>query len=316
MRILLVFLANIGIILLITFIWFVSIEKDDHKNSYHAGVEKNLEYLKKAYGQKRIILMGGSSLGFGFSAEMLSEELGIPVRNIGRSAAYGMKNIWELHKDFLNPQKDIIVLSPEYELMQKSYSGFVSQEMCHLIYIRGSFKLLQEHISCAPFIVGQVGRDIGIWVKTLLSSNVKKKSGIYTEIGMNNYGDTISHYGRKSTYSNEKQEKVDIQKLKVVHSFYKEFIKTHILKKGFSVIYVPVTIERSFVEGIEEEIKEIQLNLLSYFGGKAEEIEEILWYDKKYFFDSPYHLVYSGRVKKHVYVRKILEDRLCELYRK
>ena len=101
--------------LLLHFYVPLSLRSREH---YSGVVLDQQEILSRSKGrQARILLMGGSSLGFSVSAEELTDRLGVLVLNLGVVAGMGYSNIWNNYRDNTDPEKDIIVLSPEYELL-------------------------------------------------------------------------------------------------------------------------------------------------------------------------------------------------------
>jgi len=61
----------------------------------------------------RIILVGGSSVAFGYDSRALSEQLGMPVVNMGLQGGLGIRFQLESLKPYL-AKGDILILSPEY----------------------------------------------------------------------------------------------------------------------------------------------------------------------------------------------------------
>ena len=62
------------------------------KDNYLLGYENFHNAAKETFGQDRIILVGGSSLGWGVSSEVLTKNLDIPTLNYGLHAGVGYKN--------------------------------------------------------------------------------------------------------------------------------------------------------------------------------------------------------------------------------
>lgn len=86
--------------------------------------QRNMQSYLAAYFDKqtllqntpspRIILVGGSSVAFGFDSHELSKITGMPVVNMGLAVDLGVRFILESIKPYLN-EGDIIILSPEYQ---------------------------------------------------------------------------------------------------------------------------------------------------------------------------------------------------------
>lgn len=90
---------------------------------FNAYRQRNMQgYLaafmdKEALLQKtptpRIILAGGSSVAFGYDSRALSQQLGMPVVNMGLQGGLGVRFQLESLKPYL-AEGDILILSPEY----------------------------------------------------------------------------------------------------------------------------------------------------------------------------------------------------------
>lgn len=88
--------------------------------AYH---ERNMQSFVAAFLDKqelmqntpspRIVLVGGSSVAFGFDSNQLSSLVGLPVVNLGLQGGLGLRFEPESVKPFLR-EGDIVILSPEY----------------------------------------------------------------------------------------------------------------------------------------------------------------------------------------------------------
>ena len=116
-KLLLLFTAICAIIILeqITVLHF----NISDKNNYLYGYENYIEKLHTNTEHPRIILLGGSSLGWGVSAQDMTQRLGIQTLNGGIDAVMGYKAMFELSEEYISKQ-DLIVISPEWTLAEMS----------------------------------------------------------------------------------------------------------------------------------------------------------------------------------------------------
>ena len=106
-------------LLLQTAIGYVLISKGmesdrDDNHFYAAMLDK--ESLLSETGQKRVILVGGSNVAFGFNSTMLKEMLVEEPVNVGLHAGFGLFLPLNLVEDYLS-EGDTVILAFEYELL-------------------------------------------------------------------------------------------------------------------------------------------------------------------------------------------------------
>lgn len=82
----------------------------------HTAIIKRKTQEAGAISNKKLLLVGGSSVGLGISAKLLSQELGIPVYNFSFWASLGAPYILHLAKQVLR-EGDVVLLCLEYEIL-------------------------------------------------------------------------------------------------------------------------------------------------------------------------------------------------------
>ncbi len=60
------------------------------KKNYNSAFVDKLRLLRKYKNEKKIVLLGGSCVGWGISAEQIEKSTGIKTINIGHHAGYGL----------------------------------------------------------------------------------------------------------------------------------------------------------------------------------------------------------------------------------
>ena len=84
-----------------------------YRNTFYAELDDKYDALYRATGEK-IVLIGGSSVAFGYDSETLSTLFGRPVINFGLYAALGTKLMLDLSEDAIR-EGDIVLVAPELD---------------------------------------------------------------------------------------------------------------------------------------------------------------------------------------------------------
>jgi hypothetical protein len=92
--------------------YYRHIRKYDTKNFNSAFINK-LKILKRYKETRKIVLIGGSSVGFGLAAEQVEKATGIKTINLGHHAGFGLVDFKNFILENLN-RDDIIIFSPEW----------------------------------------------------------------------------------------------------------------------------------------------------------------------------------------------------------
>jgi hypothetical protein len=86
--------------------------------AWTASLYTDKERIAAAITGPRILAVGGSATLFSFDSETASRRLGMPVVNFGTHAGMGLTYILDRASRILRPG-DIVLLAPEYELLQQ-----------------------------------------------------------------------------------------------------------------------------------------------------------------------------------------------------
>lgn len=82
-------------------------------DTYQSVIQRKYDVLKNTK-EKKIIIIGGSSAGFGIDEELLEEKTGYKVANMGLHAGFGQLFNTEIARDFIK-EGDIVLLGYEYD---------------------------------------------------------------------------------------------------------------------------------------------------------------------------------------------------------
>ena len=84
-----------------------------YENTYYAALVDKFDYLKSKADKKKIVLVGGSNVAFGFNSELLEKEFPeYEVVNFGLYAGLGTKIMMDLALPFVG-EGDMVFLIPE-----------------------------------------------------------------------------------------------------------------------------------------------------------------------------------------------------------
>ncbi|MBT6843787.1 MAG: hypothetical protein HOA17_08335 [Candidatus Melainabacteria bacterium] len=252
--------------------------------------------LKQSRGNNRIILLGGSSMGLGVSAKMISQRTGIQTWNTGLHAGIGYKNIWDLYSDNFDKAKDIIVISPETAMVTRTGRP-LNVAVCEM----STLKLTnwKTNLLCA-------GRH---------SKRVMKK--------WTGWGDTKWNYRKQDfdelgDYSVELLPKPPSGRLalkcdpmpsgKQLDDYLGFFEEKQEL--GYNILYIPsITYKAACLSSLAR-ILEINKTLTEAFGSKLPDDYPYLL-EEKYFMETLHHLNPEGRRIKTEAFLEFIKARLA-----
>jgi hypothetical protein len=247
--------------------------------SYWLGVSLVLDRLKETRAQKRIILLGGSSLGWGVSGEQMTQELGVLTINTGVDAGFGYENIWKIFAPFINSQ-DIIVISPEYAMIANG-GGTINRLMCRLSVLGLTDKWID--VVC-------IGRHFKRIFMNLVF-DPPSLVGDYMRDGFNEFGDYILHVSgdREVKGPSSMCGRLPTNDELAAYIEYFDAWKA----AGYKLLFVPtVTYEGACGEYLPR-ILEINGIIAEHFASQVPDGFPYLL-EEKHFFDTNYHLNRSG----------------------
>ena len=245
------------------------------KTHYYQGFNKPYEIALKTKGEERIILLGGSSLGWGVSAESIQKETGIIALNFGVHANTGYRGSFGLIEEVLT-KKDLIIISPEWEKLAGSFASLYdskrSEEYC---YIK-NFVKREFDINCIGFVLNRV----------LTFQDINPNRGDYKYSSFNANGDVV--HGSKSL----EMPFIEWTEQCVYEFDSKNYINffNKLRNEGYKILYIPTLIPESLCSDISKRLK-INGLLSKQFGTL---IDEELKLKDEYFYDTQYHLTKEG----------------------
>lgn len=275
--------------------------------TYLGELPYKLERLKER-GDGRLIIIGGSSTAFGIRSDLIEQELGVKVVNVGLYAPLGSKTMLETCIEDVR-ENDIVVFSPEQNPETLSFS-FQPKEVWQAI--DGNYSLLK------PLDEDAFKQMLGAFPEFAISkfkyaiTGKPKLTGIYCRSSFNEYGD-IAAMGREEnimpelydpTMKIDFTERPDDDFVEYLNSFAKR-----VKKKGATFYYrfcpmnelavMDETDLDTYVTWLREKIN------FCILGNPHECVMESGW-----FYDTNFHLNASGAVLNTYYFVRDLKAEL------
>lgn len=280
---------------------FLPVSKRNQQNYLFAVLDMKEKLTSTNDGRTRILLVGGSSIGWSVSAEQLSAKFKVEVINLGVDAGIGYRNIWNIYKENTRPESDIIVLSPEYQMINRG--DIVSRVFCDVIFLSKSIPFMLENSSCIPMVI--LRTMIDLFYSFLPDLPV---SDVYRRSAFNDHGDVVSHLGKRNREFDlfEAADFLEISDQDL--SDYEAFVRESLIVEGYKVVVIPTVIPESSCGNDVEQLSRIQERLsdLSTYDLRSADGKEYCFPDQM-FFNTAYHLNEQGRQKRTKIVGKYLE---------
>ncbi len=137
--------------------------------------------------EPKIVLIGGSSVAFGYNSELLEEHLGMPVVNFGLYATLGTKIMLDLAADSIG-EGDIVILAPETDSQTLSlyFNGEAMWQAAD-----SDFSMLKKvDYDNYGSLLGSFWNYTKNKMKFMLSE-APNPEGVYNESSFNEWGDIV-----------------------------------------------------------------------------------------------------------------------------
>ncbi|MBQ6730409.1 MAG: hypothetical protein IJR08_00645 [Bacilli bacterium] len=285
-----------------------------YSKTYYAALVDKVNNLKKHKNDKKIILIGGSNVAFGFNSELLQQEFPeYKVVNFGLYAMTGTKIMMDLAVDYIG-KDDMVFIIPE--INSQSTSLYFNAE--------ATLKALEDDMS----LINKLPKDNKDSVISGYFDFVKQRNkynkvieptGVYQRKNFNEYGDikydevdeNNIHYrsANRMLLHYDPTLKVDFS-YQIEQSFFDYVNAYHkkVISKKANLYYAfsPVN-ELSIVnqESISNYYWNIRENLNCDVIGNPNEYA----IDPHYFYDSNFHMNDSGAVyRTYQFIKDVYRD--------
>ncbi len=293
----------IGIFILFVFgsLYLISGEKYVGSLNY-AILDKHLLLEKTKNINRRIILLGGSNVSYGFYSPYIESDFKMPVINMGIHAGYGLKYIIDDIKPFVK-HGDIVILSPEYS----HFYGTIFHGEADILQSLDAIPSNIKHISIKQFFMHLPevpNMAFGKFKKFIkyITKGSKLEDTDYMRTSFNCNGDEVFHWKNKlndfklASIIQLLPKDYNKETMKYIISFNK-FLN----KKGVNLFITPPTLNYTQFKKNQVEIlrihNEFKKNKFLILGNPKD-----VSYPDNMYHDSNYHLNEMGQKIRTNYI--------------
>jgi hypothetical protein len=282
-----------------------------YQDSYYAALIDKISILENS-PSPRLVFVGGSNIVFGIDSEIIGQQTGYNVVNMGLNGNLGIRFMLGIIEPFLQPG-DVVVVIPEYDLILDTNES-IGPAFIQVIIANPSllkyFNSPQEYyyfLKLFPYVYSQA-------IKTMLSDYLEKgciicenEEQIYFRTAFNRYGDIISHekvhpiWEIGHLYLSFARNDSNLHKYINIVNKFSERIDESGAKIIMAYPATPSPGDKRTQEMLSllDEILRSEL-IISVSGNPSD-----AWYSRDLFFDKLYHLSVEGR---EVNTQRIIEQ--------
>lgn len=283
------------IIPFISILIYVESMPNQYENTFLAEFEDKYDLLSST-DEKKIVFIGGSSLPFGLRSDLIEQEIpGYKVVNYGLYATLGTKFMVDTSKVNIN-EGDIIILSPE--LNEQTYSLYFNP--------KSVLQACDGYASCFRYISTKNRLQLFYnYYKYAKEKNDFKKEGspdpigIYRHDSFNEYGDIFVDRPN-NIMSNGVDDTMQIAMSEVLLNdeflgYINDYIK-YANKKGANVYFNYSPCNELAIASSKAKRSDFQNKLKNSIDCELLlDIEDCI-IDYRYFYDTNFHLNFSGAI--------------------
>ena len=260
-----------------------------YSNTFYGGLVTKDDRLEKVEG-KKIVFLGGSSLSFGLRSEMMSASTGYEVVDYGLYAPLGIKTMAELAKSKMR-DGDIVIFAPE--ISEETYSTNMDYEMFYKCSEDKSKMLFRFSWNDRATIM----YNYPAFIFDRMNPNVELKQP-YTKDSFNEYGDiqcdVVNQNILPELYDSGQMVKPSKEMINKEFINYVNDYASNMKRRGVKTFFTfsPTNRLALVEDNLEEFEKTLREKLTIDVLGSVKDFT----YDEHYFYDTNYHLNYSGTV--------------------
>jgi hypothetical protein len=290
---------------------FIVLFNSPNASSYMRGYKMKQELLKEAPGA-RIIFVGASNLAFGLNSKIIKEATGLNPINMGLHAGIGRKLILNDAIPATIKPNDLIVLCLEYNNFAAMPAGEALWQLLRVdpsvAFDLSSSDVVDLSESAFSYLGGQLRNSI----KNLLRGRRGQAfNPIYTTDGFNQFGDLTAHWnlGHREGPRNITPLVLEGKNFDRAFNDVSAFVEK-CREKGARVVFSFPPLRKDQYLKNKESIDALTLLLSENLNMEAIGSAEAMAFPEEYFFDTAYHLNYSGVEKRSELLSNAMSDYL------
>ena len=306
-----VLLCKIGFLsaLIILTCFIIMVVAGSQKNHYLASVIDKHKLLKVTQSP-RVILVGGSNVAFGLDSAIIQHELRLPVVNMAIKATIGLHYMLEEVKPFIG-HGDLVMVMPEYEQFYGDLPNGNDDVWLLLWYSPDGYRNLRspsQYLALLKsFHVFMFTRSRVAWDKltTVLRMKPESKPDLYSRSSFNEHGDFVAHLSLSPSWDGCFPTQKDETLNEETFSSLQNLSKYAARKKAKMVFFWP-SIPETFYVAQKAWIQRIVSKMNQYPDIRVHgtPFDSVLPVNN--FFDSPYHLNATARLKRTLAISRFL----------
>jgi hypothetical protein len=273
-------------------------------DSYLAAVLEKDRLIRNTPSPK-IVLVGGSNLAFGIDSREIRDSLGLNVVNMGLYAKLGLKYMLAQVRPYIH-RGDVVLVVPEYDQFYGEYANGDNTLNTALLYAPADRipDFIRSYSIIDVVVRPRVENARRSFLRAFAAAVGKEQvifpqdtNEVYNRRSFNEFGDAISHLGRKG----KNPDSIFVKPLPPMKEFNRNTIDdlndiqgTADDRGARAYFMFPSYIDRSYVinvAAIDSLTRKLESGMKMPIVGTAREF--VL--PKEYFFDTRYHLNREGR---------------------
>lgn len=294
-------------------------QKHVYSKTYYAALVDKVNYLESLKDEKKIVLIGGSNVAFGFNSKLLEEECpNYKVVNFGLYAALGTKLMLDLSKDYIG-KDDMVFIIPEINKQSMSLYFDASNtlkafedrnDLMYKLSTDDRYKLYGEYFNFVK-------------EKDAIGDIIDPGETVYKRNNFNEYGD-ISYVDENSNslrLQNEMSLHYDLSTIikyndEAYTSDFFDYINAYfkdISSKGASAYFSFCPVNDLCVSSRDDEIISFYWKIRDLFNYLVVGNPQEYILDSHYFYDTNFHLNDAGALyRTRLFINDIKRDILRE----
>ncbi|MEO8577021.1 MAG: hypothetical protein ABI556_09985 [Gemmatimonadales bacterium] len=303
-RKLLIRLAILASIVLLTGAVIGQYDTRAGEDNYLAAVLEKDRIIRNTPSPK-VILVGGSNLAFGIDSKAIQDSLGLNVVNMGLYAKLGLKYMLAQVRPYIRAG-DVVLVVPEYDQFYGDFANGDNTLNTALLYAPADrIRDLMRSYSVADVVLRPRAENVRRSFLRAVAAAAGKEdqffppdtNPVYNRHSFNQYGDVVSHLGRKGM----NPDSIFVKALPPMKDFNKKTLvdlngiaDEARTQKAHAYFLFPSYIESSYSINVAA-IDSLQRRLSGDMRIPIVGTPRDFVYPKTYFFDTRFHLNEEGR---------------------